>query len=323
MLRRKGLIGLVLALALIAAACGSDDGTTETTAGETPLTQAPATTEATTTTEASTTTEAPATTTTAVEEEFDLVAAVAAYTNTIPEGYMAVGDITAFKDAVEASGALLIDVREVGEYEEGHVEGAVNIPLRTLGENLDKIPTDRQVFVYCKSGHRAGIAVSSLGMLGYSNILGFPPGWNGWTDAGEPVSTEAVVGETYEVPTIPEELYTPVNEFLSTIPEGWLTAGDASAVTDAIEAGAFMLDVRTTAEYDEGYIPTAVNVNLRAIPDNLDQIPTDRPVIHYCKSGWRSALALPVLHVLGYNAARSFTGSYNAWVEAEQPVTTP
>jgi rhodanese-related sulfurtransferase len=322
MLVRRGLIGLVLVLALIAAACGSDDGTTETTAADSPLAEAPATTEAPTTTAAPTTTEAPATTTTAAEAEFDLVAAVASYTNTIPEGYLAVGDITAFKDAVEASGALLIDIREVGEYEEGHIEGAVNIPLRTLGENLDKIPTDRQVFIYCKSGHRAGIAVSALGMLGYTNILGFPPGWNGWTEAGEAVSTEAVAGETYEVPEIPEELYAPVNEFLSTIPEGWLTAGDVAAINDAIDSGAFMLDVRTTAEYDEGYIPTAVNVNLRAIPDNLDQIPTDGPVIHYCKSGWRSAMALPVLHVLGYDAARSFTGSYKAWTEAEQPVAT-
>lgn len=197
MSRRNIVIGLVLVLALVAAACGDDDGTDVTT------TYAPlgttTTTEATTTTAAPDTTEAPTTTeaTTPTVATFDLTAAVYEYTSTIPEGYMAVSDTTAFKDAVAAGNAVLIDVRETSEYEEGHMEGAVNIPLRTLGENLDKIPADSQVFVYCKSGWRAGIATSSLRMLGYDNVLAYPPGWNRWTAAGEPVSTEAAAGETY------------------------------------------------------------------------------------------------------------------------------
>ena len=68
-----------------------------------------------------------------------------------------------FKDALTA-GAYLIDVRETSEYAEGHIEGAVNIPLRTLTQNLAMIPTDRQVFVYCKSGYRAGLATSRIVM---------------------------------------------------------------------------------------------------------------------------------------------------------------
>ena len=85
---------------------------------------------------------------------------------------------------------VILDVRTPEEYAEGHLEGAINIPLRELAQNLDMIPTDRQVFVYCKSGWRAGIALSSLGMMGYDNVLAFPPGWNGWTEAGEPVTTD-------------------------------------------------------------------------------------------------------------------------------------
>ena len=126
---RASLIGLVLVIAMISAACGggdADDTTTTAAAAET--------------------------TTTTTVVEFDLSASVNEYLSTIPEGFLAIGDVDVFKEGVEASGALVIDVRETGEYEEGHVPGAVNIPLRTLGANLDKIPTDRQVYVYCKSG---------------------------------------------------------------------------------------------------------------------------------------------------------------------------
>ena len=305
MLRRKALIGLLLALALVAAACGDDDATDDTSA---PLaTEAPVTTVAATTTMA------------AVEVEFDLVAAVADYTNNIPEGWLSVGDLTAFKDAIGA-GAFLIDVREVGEYEEGHIADAINIPLRTLTQNLELIPTDRQVFVYCKSGYRAALAGSSLQMLGYDNVLVYSPSWLGWTDAGEPVSMDPVVGDTYTLPDMAPEMFAAVDGFVSTIPEGWLTAGDVEAVKTAAGAGAFLLDIRTPGEYAEGYIPGAVNVTLREIPDLMDAIPMDQQVISYCKSGYRCALSIPVLHVLGFDTAKCFTGSWLAWVDAGEPV---
>ena len=303
LLRRRAPIVLILVLALVAAACGDDDA-----AEEPATTVAPATTAA--------------TTTTVVETEFDLVDAVDAYASTIPEGFMAVGDITAFKDAIGA-GALVIDVREVGEYEEGHIEGAVNIPLRTLTQNLDLVPTDRQVFVYCKSGYRAGLGTSALRMLGYDNVLAFPPSMNGWVEAGEPVSTDPVVGETFTVPDIEPDLLAAVDGFVSTIPEGWLTAGDVEAVKGAVDAGAFLLDVRTQGEFADGFIPTATNVNLRALATNLEAVPTDSQVIVYCKSGFRASLAIPMLHVLGFDNARAFTGSYLAWTEAGEPIATP
>jgi rhodanese-related sulfurtransferase len=305
MLRRKALIGLLLALALVAAACGDDDSADDTSA---PLaTAAPVTTVAATTTMA------------AVEVEFDLVAAVADYTNNIPEGWLSVSDLTAFKDAI-AAGAFVVDVRETGEYAEGHIADSINIPLRTLTQNLELIPTDRQVFVYCKSGYRAALAGSSLHMLGYDNVLVYSPSWLGWTGAGEPVSMDPVVGDTYTLPDMAPEMFAAVDGFVSTIPEGWLTAGDVEAVKTAAGAGAFLLDIRTPGEYAEGYIPGAVNLTLREIPDLMDAIPADQQVIAYCKSGYRCALAVPVLHVLGFDTAKCFTGSWLAWVDAGEPI---
>ncbi|NND02886.1 MAG: hypothetical protein HKN91_08865, partial [Acidimicrobiia bacterium] len=252
----------------------------------------------------------------------DINAVAADFTSTIPEGWLAVSDITAFKDAMTTANALVIDVREEGEYAEGHIEGAINIPLRSLSDNLDKIPTDRQVFVYCKSGLRAALAGSSLHMLGYDNVLIYPPSWNGWLDAGEPVSTTPTIAETFAMPDIDPELVTVADDFLNGIPEGFLSAGSVDSVKEAMTAGVALLDVRTPEEFAEGHIEGAFNISLRELTDGLDGIPTDNTVIVYCGSGHRAALAVPVLQMLGFDNTKVFSGSYKAWIAAGEPVVT-
>jgi rhodanese-related sulfurtransferase len=312
--RARTAVALIALLALFAASCSDDTGDETTT----PTTEAVVSTVAPATTEAPPMTEATATT---VVETYDLVAAVDQYAASIPEGFSVITDVTAFKDALTA-GAFVIDVREPSEYAEGHIEGAINIPLRELGANLDKIPTDRQVFVHCASGYRAGMALSSLGMMGYDNVVSFFPGYQGWVAAGEPVTTEVPTIETFTVPGIPTEMFTAVNGFLSTIPEGWLSAGDAAKVNDAIGAGAFMLDVREPSEYTEGHIPGAANIPLRELAARFGELPTDQQVIAYCKSGHRQAMSVPMLHVLGNETAEGFPASFLGWTDAGLPVET-
>jgi len=298
--RARGITGLLLALMLLGAACGdSSDPTTTTPAA------------------AATTTAAPANSVATV----DINAVAASYVSGIPEGWLAVSNITALKDATSV-GAFLIDVRETSEFAGGHIEGAINIPLRELGANLDKIPTDRQVFVYCSSGYRAALAGSSLQMLGYDNVLIFSPGWKGWVAAEEPVSTDPVVAETFAVPDFAPELVSAVDTFLSGIPEGFMSAGDVPKVREAIDAGVFLLDLRTPEEYEAGHLPGAVNLSLRELTGGLDMIPTDNSVIVYCGSGHRAALAAPVLHMLGFDNSKVFTGSYKAWTDAGEEIVT-
>ena len=114
---------------------------------------------------------------------FDVAGEVDAFLAAIPEGYCSVGNVEKFQEMIDASSPLLIDVREASEYAEGHVPGAINIPLRTLTYNLDKIPADSPVIVYCASGHRAGTALAALQLLGYDNVKSFPGGWKAWSGA--------------------------------------------------------------------------------------------------------------------------------------------
>lgn len=310
----RSLLAIFIALMMVLAACG---GTSEGSGDDTGDGDAPLAVDTTTTTAATETTEA----TTAVEE-FDLVEAIDAYVSTIPEGFMAVGDIDAFKDAMTVEGAVLIDVREVSEYEEGHIPGAINIPIRTLAENLEFIPTDQPVWIYCQSGWRAGMATSALRMMGYDNVLAYPPGWGGWSAAGEEVSTEAVEAQSFGDPGLQPELVEAVDGFLSTIPEGYYVVRSVDEVKEATAAGAALLDVREPAEYEEGYIEDALSVPIRTLVTTDVEIPSDTNVIVYCKSGFRASLALPVLHVLGYDNVKGFPGSFNAWVEAGEAITS-
>jgi len=70
-------------------------------------------------------------------------------------------------------GALVIDVRSATEYAEGHLEGALNIPHDRTQELIRAAGTDksRSIVVYCRSGRRSAIALSSLQQSGYTNVL--------------------------------------------------------------------------------------------------------------------------------------------------------
>jgi NADPH-dependent 2,4-dienoyl-CoA reductase/sulfur reductase-like enzyme len=65
---------------------------------------------------------------------------------------------------------FIIDVREKNEYERGHINGAVNIPLSELRKRVNEIPKDKPVYVHCRSGQRSYNAIMALQNLGYKNL---------------------------------------------------------------------------------------------------------------------------------------------------------
>jgi NADPH-dependent 2,4-dienoyl-CoA reductase/sulfur reductase-like enzyme/rhodanese-related sulfurtransferase len=70
--------------------------------------------------------------------------------------------------------ALLLDVREIGEFEAGHVEGALNIPLTQLRDRVHELPKDQKIAVYCQVGQRAYYATRALRLQGFDahNLTG-------------------------------------------------------------------------------------------------------------------------------------------------------
>lgn len=77
--------------------------------------------------------------------------------------------------------------------------------------------------------------------------------------------------------------------------------------------GYTLLDVRQPFEYQEMHLPGARLVPLAELPDRLGEIPRDRPVIVYCRSGNRSSAAAGLLEGQGYPDVRSMLGGLDAW----------
>jgi phage shock protein E len=74
-----------------------------------------------------------------------------------------------FKELVQ-NGAQIIDVRTKGEYQGGHIQGAINIPLQSLQGSLSKIKKDKPVITCCASGMRSASAKSILKSSGFSQV---------------------------------------------------------------------------------------------------------------------------------------------------------
>jgi len=85
--------------------------------------------------------------------------------------------------------ALVIDVREDGEYAKGHIVGARHIPLGQLearAKELQKYKS-KPVITCCETGNRSSAAMATLRKLGFENVYNLAGGYAGWQQAGLPV----------------------------------------------------------------------------------------------------------------------------------------
>lgn len=71
---------------------------------------------------------------------------------------------------------ILIDVRSRGEYLEGHLNGAINIPLSDIKKEISNINMNKKVLLYCQSGIRSKKALRILENLGYHEIYSLKGG---------------------------------------------------------------------------------------------------------------------------------------------------
>ncbi|MCK6210763.1 rhodanese-like domain-containing protein [Georgenia sp. EYE_87] len=90
--------------------------------------------------------------------------------------------------AARADGALVVDVREPAEYVEGHVPGALLVPLGTVPARAGELPTNQPVYVICASGNRSLRAADYLERVGV-DARSVQGGTKGWIRAGNPVVT--------------------------------------------------------------------------------------------------------------------------------------
>lgn len=119
-----------------------------------------------------------------------LMAAASAYWYMLPgENEGEYGDVTVelVRELIQEKPSLVIlDVRTDGEYRDGHIEGAVNIPVNELEGRLGELEKEDETLVYCRTGNRSGTAVGILKENGYEKIFHMNKGITAWTAAGYP-----------------------------------------------------------------------------------------------------------------------------------------
>jgi rhodanese-related sulfurtransferase len=192
----------------------------------------------------------------------------------------------AFAAAAEEEGSVVVDVRPAADYAEGHGEGALAIPFRDafptwLGWLVP--PEARLLFVL--DGTSLDDVVDASLLVGLERFGGYLDGGiDAWRTAGLPVRSLPAIGSEDTVP--------------------W------------VRSGARPLDVREPDEVERGTIAGAVAIPLGDLPQRLETVPTDRPLLVYCASGMRSTTAASILERAGVGPVVNLQGGYGAWREA-------
>ncbi|MBO5062289.1 MAG: rhodanese-like domain-containing protein [Prevotella sp.] len=105
------------------------------------------------------------------------------------EGFESIGSEEFELIIADTAKVVRLDVRTAEEYAEGHIDGAVNIDVLKddfEGNTMTKLPKDKTIAVYCRSGKRSKKAAGILVKQGF-NVVELNCGYMGWTKAGKPV----------------------------------------------------------------------------------------------------------------------------------------
>ena len=226
----------------------------------------------------------------------------------LPQGYAGIKPADVNTAMAEATPPFLLDVREPAELEaDGYIKGTVNIPVRDVLKNLDKLPgLDEKIIIYCGSGQRGGMLMGVLRLLGYTNVYNMGGGLGAWKKAELPVETGSMPEEAKSIstPVIADQaLFEILDESMSTLPDGFLgiKADKVNEMLTGVTPPA-LIDLRTAAEREQnGYIKDSINIPVEELFISLDKLPAkDAPIVVYCGSGLRGSIAIEGLRLLGY-----------------------
>lgn len=235
---------------------------------------------------------------------------------------------TNLNSELAGSAPFLVDVRYASEIEEsGYIAGAVNIPVRQLLENLDKLPGPTiPIVLYDSTGHRGALGTMALRLLGYTDVRNLVRGVGGWKSSGFPLVTGSLPADPLLLSAgiVPDEtMYTTLDAFLDNLPSGAYTIqpGDL-AVELTGSAPPLLVDLRLEYEWDDQHISGATRIEFSTLLRSLVQLPEDKnaPIVVYCSDGHRGAMAMMALSLQGYTNIRSLAGGIYAWKAAGLPV---
>jgi len=181
----------------------------------------------------------------------------------------------------------VIDIRDPESFAESHLKGAINIPMGPAFRQWASAVLDEQaeLFVIALDQQQGMPAVEMLLRAGFEQVVGHST----WDEIKKKPSSQV------------ENL--PV-----------ITVMEAARQMDAeAEKALYIIDVRTTAEWNAGHIVKALHMPLSTLKDSLDSLPRDSDIGVICGSGFRSSVAASYLKKAGFARVKNIQGGMQAW----------
>jgi rhodanese-related sulfurtransferase/glyoxylase-like metal-dependent hydrolase (beta-lactamase superfamily II) len=190
------------------------------------------------------------------------------------------------------AGAQILDVRDPAEYAKGHLAGSINIGLggqyaTWAGTVLDR---SKPIVIIAEPGREQEAALR-LGRIGFDHVKGY---MNGGMHALAERPDLIWPTERISAPMVAEEL----------------ASADAP----------LLLDIRNPREWASKHIDGSVNVPLNHLQERIAEIPRDRRIAVHCAGGYRSSIAVSILHQYGITNLIEMAGGLAAWDAAKLPV---
>ncbi|MCA9070626.1 MAG: MBL fold metallo-hydrolase [Planctomycetaceae bacterium] len=173
----------------------------------------------------------------------------------------------------------VIDLSPSPQFAKEHIRGSLNIPVPMLASWAGWLLDYEKPTQLIATQDQLTEALRVLRKIGVEDI-------SGWFDLSS-VQAMGLMTESYETAT-------------------------ASELKDRIEDGKVnLIDVRSNEEWSKGHIPQATHQFLGRLPEQLNQIPHDKPIVTQCQSGARSSIAASVPQAAGFDVI-NLTGGYSA-----------
>lgn len=184
--------------------------------------------------------------------------------------------------------AIVVDARDPQTFAAGHLLAALNVPAdgrfaETAGMVLSP---EGQVVVVTERGQEQEVA-TRLARIGFDHVVGY-------------------VVDIEEHLVRHPELAARASRLTATA-LARLASGDGAPV---------ILDVRNAVEREAGQIEGSLHIPLAELRRRVDELPTSRPVVTYCASGWRSSVAASLLLREGHPDVSDLLGGFAAWESA-------
>ena len=236
-------------------------------------------------------------------------------------------------DGYAGNDPYILSVRGTDDYKKGHIPGAENIPWRSVftKDNISKLPMNKQIVVYCYTGHTASQTTALLNIAGYDAVC-LKWGICSWT-----TNTSINLGKCYTSPSTdypvvtgsnpgtrcggdePAPTTAPVDtggdavdltgdigKYLSSGKPAAMSAGDLNEkLTNSDSADdPFVLSIRSSSQYEKGHIKGAVNIGFKTLftEENLSKLPDNKQIVVVCYTGHTASQATALLNVNGYDA---------------------